>query len=271
MSIKFSVILPIYWKNEFNEFKKTFLSIINQTLKPNEIVIIFDGKVNSNIESFIKKQKKKYNIKLLKNQKNLGLGKTLKKAVNYCKNEIIARVDCDDINLPDRFKRQISIMIKNNLDLVGSSTLEIDLNNRINMIKSNPLKDFEIKKKLKFRNPINHQSVIFKKKAVLISGNYENLPFFEDYYLWVKMARNNHKFGNLKKILVKVRLDEDFYKRRSGKSYFVNYFKFLRRCLKIKFITSVDFIILIILRGLIYLLNVTLIKNIYIFFLRKKI
>ena len=79
MSIKFSVILPIYWKNEFNEFKKTFLSIINQTLKPNEIVIIFDGKVNSNIEGFIKKQKKKYNIKLLKNQKNLGLGKTLKK------------------------------------------------------------------------------------------------------------------------------------------------------------------------------------------------
>ena len=59
MSIKFSVILPIYWKNEFNEFKKTFLSIINQTLKPNEIVIIFDGKVNSNIEGFIKKQKKK--------------------------------------------------------------------------------------------------------------------------------------------------------------------------------------------------------------------
>ena len=85
------------------------------------------------------------------------------------------------------------------------------------------------------------------------------------------MARNKHKFGNLKKILVKARIDKDFYKRRSGKSYFVNYFKFLRRCLKIKFITSVDFIILIILRGLIYLLNVTLIKNIYIFFLRKKI
>lgn len=80
MSIKFSVILPIYWKNEFNEFKETFFSIINQTLKPNEIVIIFDGKVNSNIESFIKKQKKKIQHQIAKKSKKLRVRKNFKKS-----------------------------------------------------------------------------------------------------------------------------------------------------------------------------------------------
>lgn len=270
MNIKFSVILPIYWKNEFSDFKKTFKSIVCQSLRPNEIIIIFDGKVNSEIKKFINKSKKKYKIKILKNTKNLGLGKSLNKCIKFCKNEIIARVDCDDINYPNRFKNQIRTLLKNNLDLVGSSTLEYNSGSKTKLIKSNPIKNDRIKKYLKFKNSINHQTVIFKKKSVLRSGNYEHVPFFEDYFLWVKMAKNNFKFGNINKILVKAKIDGDFYHRRSGKKYFLNYYYFLKKCLKVKYINRIEFFILLFFRGLIYSFSEKIIKFFYISFLRKK-
>ena len=107
---KFSAILPIYKGVNFHTFKKPFESIINQTLKPNELLVIFDGPVKNNIRELIKEYQGKYNfIKIINFSSNRGLGYVLNRAVKLCKNKYIARCDADDISKPNRFKKQIEL------------------------------------------------------------------------------------------------------------------------------------------------------------------
>lgn len=266
---KFSVILPIYWKNEFSSFQNTFQSILNQTHKPSEIIIIFDGKVEKRIEDYIKKKKKKINIKEIKNVKNLGLGKSLNKAVKICSFNLIARTDCDDLNYKNRFKKQLSYMKLHNLDVCGSNTLEFSSVSLNSMVKKNPLMHEQISRRLKYRNPFNHQTVIFKKEAVLKAGNYKDVPFFEDYYLWVRMKKKGSIFGNLNKILVRADVDKNFYGRRSGINYLQKYQFFLSKCKKIGYINNLEYLYLLLLRTSIYLLPEVIVKFFYKIFLRK--
>ncbi len=267
MSEKLSVILPIYWKNEFSSFKNTFQSILNQTYKPNEIIIVYDGEVKKKIKDYVKKKKKKIKIKEITNTKNLGLGKSLNKAVKFCSYNLIARADCDDLNYKSRFKKQFSFMKLHNLDVCGSNTIELS-SGRL-MEKKNPIMHEQILKKLKYRNPFNHQTVIFKKDSVLKAGNYREVPFFEDYYLWVRMKKKGSIFGNLNKILVRVDVDKNFYDRRSGFKYLCKYQFFLSKCKKIGFINSIEYFYLLLLRTSVYLFPTTILKFFYKTFLRK--
>ena len=266
---KFSVILPIYWKNQFSSFQNTFQSILNQTYKPSEIIIVFDGKVEKKIKDYIKKKKKIINIKEIKNVTNLGLGKSLNKAVKICSYNLIARTDCDDLNYKDRFKKQISYMKLHNLDVCGSSIIEFSSISLNSMVKKNPLMNEQISRRLKYRNPFNHQTVLFKKKSVLKAGNYKDVPFFEDYYLWVRMKKKGSIFGNLNKILVRADIDKNFYDRRSGISYLRKYQFFLSKCKKIGYINNIEYFYLLLLRTSIYLFPGIIVKFFYQIFLRK--
>ena len=124
---KFSAILPIYRGVNFHTFKKPFESIINQTLKPNELLIIFDGPIKNNIRKLIEEYQGKYNfIKIINFPSNRGLGYVLNRAVKLCKNKYIARCDADDISIPDRFKIQINYLNKNHkIDVLGSNIIEL--------------------------------------------------------------------------------------------------------------------------------------------------
>ena len=269
MSEKFSVILPIYWKNEFRRFKNTFQSILNQTHKPFEIIIVYDGEVKKKIKDYIKKKKKKIKIKEIRNTKNLGLGKSLNKAVKFCSYNLIARADCDDLNYKSRFKKQLSYMKLHKLDVCGSNTIELSSGSLNIMEKKNPIMHEQILKKLKYRNPFNHQTVIFKKDSVLKAGNYRDVPFFEDYYLWVRMKKKGSIFGNLNKILVRVDIDKNFYDRRSGFTYLCKYQFFLSKCKKIGFINSVEYFYLLLFRTSVYLFPTIIVKFFYKIFLRR--
>ena len=129
-----------------------------------------------------------------------------------------------------------------NLDVCGSNTIEFSSISLNSMIKKNPLKHEQISRRLKYRNPFNHQTVIFKKKSVLKAGNYKDVPFFEDYYLWVRMKKKGSIFGNLNKILVRADVDKNFYDRRSGIKYLRKYQFFLSKCKKIGYISSTPMI-----------------------------
>jgi|TARA_B110000971_G_C19956572_1_gene475922 hypothetical protein len=271
MQKKLSVILPIYWKNDFEGLKKTFTSILRQTLQANEIIIIYDGYVDIKIIKYIKTQKKLITIKEIKNKKNIGLGKSLNKAVKLCSFEFIIRADCDDFNYKDRFKKQLNFMIKYNLDISGGYTIESDTSKKLKILKINPKNHENISKKMKFRNPISHQTVIFKKNSVLKAGNYEDVPYFEDYFLWIKMLKCGYRLGNMNRVLVNVEIDKDFYNRRAGLKYFKDYLYFLKKCKKINFINILEYIRLSLFRFSIYILPITLVKKFYYYFLRKKI
>jgi hypothetical protein len=266
---KFSVILPVYKKNNYLEFKKSLASITNQIVTPSEIIIIYDGPVSFKIKVYVEKMTKQFPeiIKVLTNANNVGLGKTLSKAVRVSKYNIIARMDADDSSNKYRFFHQLKFIKKNNFDVVGANLEEIY--NKKKKIRSNPVSDYYIKKYLYFRNPFNHQSVMFRKQAVIKAGNYENVPYYEDYYLWVKMSLSKSKFGNINKSLVTTTVSNDFFLRRTNFKYFKNYFNFLLKCKKIKFYNNIEILLLSIIRTPVFLLPKAIIKILYFRFLRK--
>ena len=185
--MKFSVLMSIYKKEEPKYFSEALESVLNQTVMPNEIVIIEDGILTKELQDVIIKYKEKY-PDIIKNyplKENKGLGLALNYGVTKCKHNLIARMDTDDIALPTRFEKQLEIFEKNpSYDIVGGNILEFAEGTNITNTRIVPEKKEEIYKYAKKRNPMNHVTVMFKKDTILEVGNYENLPYFEDYYLW---------------------------------------------------------------------------------------
>lgn len=153
---------------------------------------------------------------------NKGLGNALRLAVEEASYGYIARMDSDDVSLNDRFETEIKAFMEDEeLDIVGGDISEF-IGNEDNIVTKRvvPLKDSDIKKYMKIRSPLNHVSVMYKKNIVLKSGNYKDLFWNEDYYLWIRMAINGAKMANTGKIAVNVRTGKDMYKRRGGIKYF---------------------------------------------------
>ncbi|MCS7232357.1 MAG: glycosyltransferase, partial [Elusimicrobiota bacterium] len=222
---KFSVLIPVYFKENPYFLKESLISCIEQTLPPNEIVIVKDGPLTSELDEIINKIMSKYknitDFKIINLSQNKGLGKALQKGVIHCSYNIIARMDSDDICDPKRFEKQINFFINHpNIDLIGGWIGEfIDNPNKLITIRKTPIDYENIKKSLRYINPINHMTVMFKKSSVIKAGNYQDYLFLEDYYLWYRMIRCNMILLNIPEILVYVRT-KDLIKRRKGFYYF---------------------------------------------------
>ena len=249
--MKFSCIFPIYFKSTVSDVKVSFMSILNQSLKANEIIVIYDGPVNNEIIFFFESLRKRQQIKIIKFKKNLGLGAVLKKIIKQTKYNIIIRADSDDVNKKHRFKTLINFFKKNpKVDIVGSYVHERYKKNLY--IKRLPLNNDDIVNMITYKNPINHPSVAFKKKKILECGGYEKVPFFEDYYLWFKLVHSCAKFQNINKVLVTSNINNQFYLRRSGFKYFMSYFFFLKKIYSKKYINTNQFLINFLIRFFLY-------------------
>ena len=189
----------------------------------------------------------------------MGLGLALRKGVEECTNELIIRMDSDDISRCDRIEKLYKEIVSGEHDIVGSNITEF-INDENNIVSRRvvPEKDDEIKKYLKKRCPMNHVSVIFRKESVQKVGNYESLLYNEDYLLWIKMAQAKMKFYNIQEDLVNVRVGSDMYKRRGGRKYFKSEKKIQDYMLKNKIISISVYITNIIKR---YILQVLMTNN----------
>lgn len=236
----FSVAMSVY-KNDKSEFIDRALQSITeqQTIIPNDIVLIEDGPVSDEINAVIDKYSKLYPIfNVIRLQKNGGLGNALKLAVENAKYDLVARMDSDDVAVKDRFEQQLKIFEDNpDLAILGGNISEfIDKEDNIVAYRNVPHSDGEIKKYLKKRCPFNHVSVMYKKEAVLSAGNYMDWFWNEDYYLWVRMLENGAVMANTGTVLVNVRTGKDMYNRRGGIKYFKSEKKLQRYMLKHKII-----------------------------------
>lgn len=220
---KFSVAMSVYKSDNSQFFDRALESITTlQTIKPDEICLVVDGPVSDEINSVIGKYEKEYCINTLRLEKNGGLGNALRIAVEASKYDLIARMDSDDVALPNRFEQQLLFFDKYpNVDILGGNISEfIDEETNIVSYRNVPQENEQIKKYLKKRCPFNHMTVMFKKNSIIKCGNYQSWHYNEDYYLWIRMAINSCIFANLDKILVNVRIGSDMYARRGGKKYF---------------------------------------------------
>lgn len=222
---KYSVLMSVYKKDSPEYLQIALKSIYEQqSIKPDEIVIVVDGPIPENLRKVLdsfKKDKEKI-VKIIQQEQNKGLGEALKKGTEYCTGDYIFRMDSDDISVFDRFEKQIDYIEKHsNIDVLGGNIAEfqksIDEENK--RLRVCPMNHEDIVKMGKKRNPMNHVTVCIKKEALVNSGGYQSLLYLEDYYLWLRMIVNNCKLENLNETLVLVRVGNGFEGRRSTKKY----------------------------------------------------
>ena len=222
-----SVLMSLYIKEKPEYVEECFQSLLRQTVKANEWVVVEDGPLTDELYQVLDKYEKEYPglIRRVPKKVNQGLGLALQDGLPLCSNEIIARMDTDDIAREDRFEKQLAEFEKDpDLDIVGSHIDEFeDSPDNIVARRTVPITDKEIKKYQKRRDGFNHMTVMYKKKAVLDAGNYQSCPLMEDTYLWVRMMKNGIKCKNIDESLVYARIGRDMFDRRGGWAYFKKY------------------------------------------------
>lgn len=271
--MEFSVLISVYYKENSLYLRQSLDSVINQTIRPTEIVIVKDGPLTECLDSVIFEYCNKYSnlFKIININKNVGLGKALEQGIKSCKYDLIARMDSDDICKFDRFEKQLKQFKKQpELDIVGSYIEEFNENiNDLGCIRKVPVYDTDIKKYIKKRNPFNHMTVMFKKKAVLDSGNYKELIYAEDYYLWGRMSIKNKKMYNIPECLVYARVGNGMYERRGGLTYFKREIKLQKLFLEMQLINRYELINNLLVRFIARSIPNRIRKKVYVKLLRK--
>ena len=273
---KFSVFIPTYYKEKAENLKVALDSVINQTLIPNEILIIEDGSLTKELDNVIEYYQKNFSnlINIIKLEKNIGIGKVRALGIEKSKYELIAFMDSDDISRKDRFEKQIDFMKKNpNIDVIGSFITEFDKNPEdIYAQRILPTTHNEIYNWGKFRMPVNNNTVLLKKSSVIEAGSYQMSDACEDYELFGRMLYKGYKFANIPEPLVNMRAGSEMMKRRKGIGYSVAHeLPCMNKFKEIGYINTIEYLRNIFLKFLLRVIPNWLRNFIYIEFLRKKI
>ncbi|MCD8013672.1 MAG: glycosyltransferase [Lachnospiraceae bacterium] len=220
----FSVLMSVYQKENPDYLDRALKSNLDdQTLQPDQFVLVCDGPLNPSLDAVIQKYEEKYPtiFETHRLEKNGGLGNALNYGLHFCKYELVARSDSDDVCLLDRFTKQITYMESHPEVSASSGTIdEFDTDyNHPKRVKHMPLSNEEILEYTKKRNPLSHMATIFRKSDVIEVGSYQQVQYLEDYYLWVRLLAAGKKLGNLDDLLVHVCVGNGMVERRGDKRY----------------------------------------------------
>ena len=221
-NMEFSVLIPIYKKDEPRHLRECLDSLYNQTLPATEIILVEDGPLTSELDDIVAKSQQDHpELKTVKLAQNGGIGHALNEGLMHCSYDLVARMDADDICKPDRFETQVRFLVDHpEYDIVGSWADEFS-DNISNILSTRKLpEDHEaIIQFGKKRNPMNHPTVMFRHQAVKAAGYYIHSPQVEDYDLWVRMMLRGSRFYNIQRSLLYFRMSDDFARRRGGWNY----------------------------------------------------
>ncbi len=219
--MKFSVSMCVYGGDNPEWFSVAVESILNQTVRPSEIVLVVDGPVPIELETIISNYEQNEIFNVIRFQENQGHGNARRAGFIACTNELVALMDADDISVEDRFEQQLEIFRNNDVEIVGGDISEfIGAPDNTVAYRTVPISDEEIKKYMKKRCPFNQMTVMFKKRSVENVGGYIDWYCDEDYYLWLRMALDGCAMMNTGTILVNARVGKEMYNRRGGVKYF---------------------------------------------------
>ncbi len=242
-----SVLMSIYIKEKPEYVDECFKSLLAQTVKADEWVVVEDGPLSDEMNKLLDAYQEKYPnlIKRIPLKDNQGLGLALRAGVPECKNELIARMDTDDIAREDRFEKQLEIF-KNDpeLDICGSNIIEFegDIKNILS-VRRVPITHDEIAKYQKRRSAFNHMTVMYRKESVLNAGNYEHCPLMEDDMMWIRMLISGAKCNNIDDYLVYARTGNAMIDRRGGWDYYKKYRSARKKIMKTGYISRWDYCI----------------------------
>ena len=244
---KVSVLMSVYVNENQDHLRRAINSILEkQTQKPDEFVLVCDGPLTESLEAVIDSYYKQYQdkFKIVRMEENQGLGKALCYGLSNCSNEIIIRADSDDICIPERIEIQVNYLEEHlEIAAVSSYVDEFDEDwNAPKNLKTLPLEPKQLAKMVKFRNPLNHMAVAFRKSAVLDVGSYRHRPCIEDYDLWARLVAKGYRLANIDKVLVHARVGNGMIERRSNKQYITSWRMLNKDMLSAKMINGAEYI-----------------------------
>lgn len=266
--MNFSVVMSVYKKDKLDFLKLAFDSLINQTLRATEIIIVVDGELPKEIEGYLGVISNQYDeVKVLFQEENKGLANALNIGISAANYSIIARMDADDICFSDRFEKQINYLINNNIDVLGGQMLEFEVDkNSIISKREVPLDHDSIVKRMKFLNPFSHPTMIFKKEVFTKLGGYNVNVFPEDYDFFVRAYLNGFKLLNIEDYVLYYRLGYDvssMFNRRRGLKFAKNEYKLYKNFYSLGFYNFFEFLFYSITKIPIRLLPTKIFKIVY--------
>lgn len=271
--MKVAVIMSVYIHDKIEYLHEAVNSLLFQSFCDFELYIKCDGSVSDECMSYLKAIVDP-RVKVFFRLENKGLAFTLNELLLYVlKNEnicYIARMDADDIALPNRFEKQFHFLENNlNVDIVGGSIDEFMVEKKTVTSVKYPLDHFLMKKMFPRRNPIAHVAVMFRKSYFEKAGFYPiNTDKDEDTMFWLQGFLSGCCFSNIPDVLVMVRVSPNFYRRRGGMKK--SYSDFKNRCFIIKSLNSPLYnYILVIVRFFIFLLPFPSLIRLFYYLFRK--
>lgn len=231
----YSVLMSVYAKDKPEYLDIAIASMVEQTVPFCDMVIVCDGPLTDGLDAVLenwgRKLSGRLNVRRL--AENGGLGAALAVGLPLCQCDMVARMDADDISRVNRCELLLEKMIRENLTLVGGAIEEFDrAPGDLGAIRRVPLDQDAIERGLKRRNPFNHMTVIFDRRAVDAAGGYRSFPWMEDYWLWARMIATGCRCANIPDVVVDVRVGDGMYARRSNSAYLksqIEFFSALRR------------------------------------------
>ena len=270
---KYSVLMSLYIKEKPEYLKAAVDSMLKQTVAPDEIVIVKDGPLTEELDGVVAEYVAAYPelFNIVPSEVNIGLGKALNLGLEHCRNELVARMDTDDIAKPHRCERQLAEFEANpELALLGSAVDEFhDTPDVIVSRRVVPTEHKDIYEFAKRRSAFNHPAVMYKKSKVLSAGGYGDLRRNQDVDLFGRMLYSGCIAGNIEESLLYFRSNDALAKRRRSWENTKSYIKTIKRLWKMGYSSFFDYMVVAIAQTGMFLMPVKLQHWVYKTFLRK--
>jgi GT2 family glycosyltransferase len=248
----FSLLLPVWGGDDPAFLREAFTSTVHaQTRRPDQVVLVQDGRVPDALADVIAELVRDSPVRVdhVVMEDNLGLGPALDLGLAACDHEIVARMDADDVSLPTRFERQLPVL-EAGADIVGSGLLEFETSvEDVVGSRTPPTDPAEIRRAMRFRDPFNHPTVVYRRSAVQAAGGYTDMALMEDYLLFARMVDGGARPANLAEPLVCYRVGAGAYARRGGRQLLRSELALQRRFLELGITTRAQYVRNITVRG----------------------
>jgi Glycosyl transferase family 2 len=248
----FSLLLPVYGRDDPGQLERAFASSVQeQTRRPDEVVLVQDGPVPDPLAATIASlvAGSPVPVRHVVLPENVGLAEALTAGLDACSHDVVARMDADDVAMPERFAKQLAL-IEEGFDLVGAGLLEFVDDEAVTVgRRTPPVGEETIQRYARFHDPFNHPTVVYRKSAVRRAGGYRSVGLMEDYWLFARMLQAGAKVANLPEPLVKYRIGAGAYARRGGLAQLRAELQLQRLLLALGFTTTPQFLRNVCVRG----------------------
>lgn len=265
---KYSVLMSLYKKEKPEYLKLALDSMLDQTAKPDEIILVEDGPLTDELYAVLEEYPMLHRIK---NETNLGLGLALNVGLKECRNELVARMDTDDCSKPDRCEKQLERFAEKPYLAVVGSHIDEFVGDPSNVISQRivPTTSEEIYNFAKKRSAFNHPAVMYSKTAVLANGGYADLKRNQDVDLFGRMQFEGYKAENIDEALLWFRSSDELAKRRKSWQNTWSYIATIRKFWKMGYSSFGDYAVVAVAQTGMYLMPVKVQNFVYKKFLRK--